>query len=67
MTPPSIEDSTLEERLAFVKQEWKCLGNCEICGKCHFLHGKDAEEAYADYINGIRPYMEITKEIRGWK
>ena len=30
--PPDIEQSTREERLAFVQNEWKCLGNCELCG-----------------------------------
>lgn len=35
--PPDIEQSTREERLAFVQNEWKCLGNCELCGKCHIL------------------------------
>lgn len=43
---------------------WKCLHDCESCGKCRVLRGKDAEILYADYIEGRRAYMEITMEIR---
>ena len=49
MTAPSIESSTREERLDYVLNEWKCLHNCELCGKCHVLKGRCEELLYADY------------------
>lgn len=61
MTPPRIEQSTKEERLAFVLNQWKCLSNCEICGKCSMLRGRNEEMLYADYIDGKRSYMDIIK------
>ena len=64
MTAPNIESSTREERLDYVLNEWRCLHNCEICGKCHVLKGRSEEILYADYIDGKRSYMEITLEIR---
>lgn len=64
MTAPSIENSTYEERLAYVVNKWRCLHNCELCGKCSILKGRDAEIVYADYIEGRRSYMDITFEIR---
>ena len=64
MTPPKIENSTAYERKAFVQEAWKCLHDCESCGKCRVLKGKDPEILYADYINGTRSYMDITLEIR---
>ena len=64
MTAPSIESSTREERLDYVLNEWKCLHNCELCGKCHVLKGQSEELLYADYIDGKRSYMDITLEIR---
>lgn len=64
MTPPSIEQSTREERQAFVIDAWKCLHDCEMCGKCRILKGKDAETLYADYIEGRRSYIDVTLEIR---
>ena len=67
MTAPSIESSTREERLDYVLNEWKCLHNCEICGKCHILKGRSEEILYADYIDGKRSYMYITLEIRSNK
>lgn len=27
---------------------WKCLHDCESCGKCRILRGKDAEILYAE-------------------
>lgn len=65
MPPPDIESSTRKERLDYVQNEWRCLHNCEICGKCHFLKGRSETELYAEYINGKRSYIDITLEIRG--
>ena len=64
MSTPSIESSTREERLDYVLNEWRCLHNCELCGKCHILKGRSEEILYADYIDGKRSYMDITLEIR---
>ena len=64
MIAPDIESSTREERLDYVLNEWRCLQNCEICGKCHVLKGRSEEILYADYIDGKRSYMDITLEIR---
>ena len=64
MQSPKIDNSTKEERQAYVIEAWKCLHDCEACGKCRILIGKDAEVHYADYIEGKRRYMDITLEIR---
>ena len=63
MTPPSIEHSTTEERRAYVLEAWKCINDCEACGKCRILRGRDPETLYADYINGKRSYIEISLQI----
>ena len=64
MTPPKHNESTREERRAYVLEAWKCLNDCEACGKCRILRGRDPETLYADYIDGTRSYIEITLEIR---
>ena len=64
MAAPSIELSTREERLDYVLNEWRCLHNCELGGKCHVLKGRSEEMLYAEYIEGKRSYMDITLEIR---
>lgn len=64
MTPPNIENSTPEERRAFVLEAWKCLHDCEACGKCRMLKGKDPETLYTDYIEGKRSYIDVTLSIR---
>ena len=64
MTAPEIETSTREERLGFIRDEFKCLGNCPICGKCSFLRGREAEDIYSEYIDGLRSFREITAEHR---
>lgn len=63
-TPPAIESTTREQRRAFVRESWKCMHNCELCGKCHILKGRNAETLYADYIEGRRSYLDVTLEIR---
>lgn len=64
MTPPRIKESTKEERHAYVLEAWKCLNDCEACGKCRILRGRDPETLYADYINGTKEYIEVTLQIR---
>lgn len=63
-TPPKKDHSTKEEKLAYLLEAWKCLHDCEACGKYRILKGKDAEILYEDYIEGKRSYMDITFEIR---
>ena len=36
MQPPKIDNSTKEERRAYVLEAWKCLHDCEACGKSYF-------------------------------
>ena len=64
MTPPKIDQSTKKERRAYILDAWKCHNDCEACGKCRILKGRDVETIYADYINGNRDYIDITLEIR---
>ena len=64
MTPPQIENSTKEERRTFVLEAWKCLHDCESCGKCCILKGSDPEALYSDYINGVKTYIDISLNLR---
>lgn len=64
MIPPKIENSTEDERRAYVLDAWKCLHDCELCGKCRILKGRDPETIYSDYIEGKRTYMDVTLEVR---
>ena len=64
MILPKIEQSTPDERRAHVLDAWRCLHDCEACGKCRILKGKDPETLYADYIAGKRTYMDITLDLR---
>lgn len=62
---PDLTSSTREERPAFVSGLWKCLHNGEACGKCHVRKGRDERALYADHINGIWSYMDITRHLTG--
>ena len=64
MIPPNKDQSTKEERRSYVLKAWRCLNDCEACGKCRILRGRDPETLYTDYIDGRRDYMNITLEIR---
>lgn len=64
MIPPNKDQSTKEELRSYVLKAWRCLNDCEACGKCRILRGRDPETLYTDYIDGRRDYMDITLEIR---
>lgn len=61
---PDIEDSTAEERRAFIKAKYPCIADCEMCGLCKVFRGNDAEHAYADYITGKRSYLDVSADYR---
>jgi len=64
MTAPSIHTSTIEERIAYVEDQWQCLNHCASCGKCNILKGKDEKELFAEYIECKKEYLEINNELR---
>ena len=64
MIAPKIDQSTPDERRAYVLLAWRCLHDCEACGKCRILKGRDPETLYIDYIEGKRTYMDVTIDFR---
>ena len=63
-TAPIIEESTTEERREYIKNRYPCLSDCDMCGLCKVFHGKDPENAYEDYIQGKRCFMEVSAEYK---
>ncbi len=61
---PEIINSTTEERRAYIKERFPCIADCDMCGLCKVFHGKDAETAYADYINGNRSFTEVSDDYK---
>ena len=51
MRAPEIMHSTEEERRQYIKDTFKCIADCDMCGLCIVFRGKDPELAYADYIS----------------
>ena len=62
--PPDISSSTAEERREYIKNRFPCLSDCDMCGLCKVFHGKDAETAYVDYIQGKRTFSEVSGDYR---
>ncbi len=62
--PPEISDSTVEERREYIKKRFPCIADCDMCGLCKVFHGKDAETAYTDYIQGNRTFVEVSGDYR---
>ena len=63
-TPPEIAESTAEERRAYIKERFPCIADYDMCGLCKVFHGKDAETAYADYIQGSRIFLEVSEDYK---
>ena len=61
---PDITDSTTEERRAFIKAKYPCIADCDMCGLCKVFRGKNAEQAYDDYITGKRSFMDVSADYR---
>ena len=61
---PDITNSTTEERRQYIKETFPCIADCDMCGLCKVFHGKDAETAYADYINGNRSFTEVSDDYK---
>lgn len=59
-----IKDSTEKERRQYIKETFPCIADCDMCGLCTVFKGKDPELAYADYIKGIRSYLEVSGDYR---
>lgn len=64
MDAPVIEVSSEEERRGFIKEKYPCISDCDMCGLCKAFHGKDPENAYDDYIKGIRSFAEVSEEYK---
>ena len=64
MRAPEIAASTKEERRNYIKDTFKCIADCDMCGLCTVFKGKDPELAYADYISGKREFMEVSKDYK---
>ena len=61
---PAIDSSTDEERRSFIKEKFRCLADCDLCGLCKIFHGKDPESAYDDYIKGIRSFADVSDDYK---
>ena len=57
---PVIEASSEYERRSFIKEKYPCLADCDMCGLCRVFNGKDPENAYDDYIKGIRSFVDVS-------
>ncbi len=60
MRAPEIAESTEEERREYIRNTFKCIADCDMCGLRTVFRGKDPELAYADYITGKRDFLEVS-------
>lgn len=64
MGAPELENSTEEERRKYIKNTFKCIADCDMCGLCTVFKGKDPELAFEDYISGKREFMEVSADYK---
>ena len=64
MRAPDLKSSTIEERRQYIKNAFKCIADCDMCGLCTVLRGKDPELAYEDYIKGKRDFMAVSQDYK---
>ena len=61
---PGVESSTRDERLAYVREKYPCIADCDQCGLCKLFHGEDAEHALASYIEGREELTQAMMRYR---
>lgn len=61
---PDIENSTREERQAYIYDKFQCRADCDNCGLCKIYHGQPLEVVYSDYIEGKKSFQEIARAYR---
>ena len=64
MRAPDLKSSTIEERRQYIKNIFKCIADCDMCGLCTVFRGKDTELAYEDYIKGKRDFMAVSQDYK---
>lgn len=57
-----IQDTTREQRQAYIDEMFHCRSDCDSCGICQVFKGTSPWEVYQDYIDGKREFEDITKE-----
>lgn len=62
---PDIISSTVEERRQYIRKRYPCISDCDMCGLCRVFHGRDPENAYDDYIEGKRSYVDVSRDYSG--
>lgn len=61
---PAVASSTREERLAYVRERYHCIADCDACGLCKIFPGGNAEQALADYIDGKAELRQVMMAYR---
>ena len=56
MRAPDLKSSTIEERRQYIKNTFKCIADCDMCGLCTVFKGKDPEIAYEDFMAVSQDY-----------
>ena len=64
MEAPDINISSIEERKLFIKERFPCISDCDMCGLCVVFRGKDAVQAYDDYIMGRRSFKDVSEDYK---
>ncbi len=62
--PPTIDESTADERREYIRQKFPCLSDCDLCGTCAQFHGQEPRFAFADYIDGKAEFLEVAQRYR---
>lgn len=66
MIAPRIDSSNREERLAFVRERFRCKAPaCGGCGNCHLPGGQPAIKAFEPYIEGKQEFAAVSAAL--WK
>ena len=61
---PDIASSTKEQRLAYIRETFRCRNDCDSCGLCRVFRSREPLLVFGDYIEGKRTFQEIMQKYR---
>ena len=47
-----------------MRKRYVCIADCDACGICALFHGRDPEDALADYIDGKEELPQVVMKYR---
>lgn len=64
MNPPLIANSTKDERERYIRNTFRCRGNCDSCDLCRQFKCREPVVAFEEFIRGSREFEDVMNDYQ---